>query len=310
MPSDRRLPCRNGMRRIPFALHDENNSMTPVIPLARARSATNYAQLVLPLLLLPAISYSQSEADTAGLVFESATESHRGFDAVPLSSEAEANDAIGRGVPAVEPDTGAALAESGMDAQIAGNMPVPADSNAKKQLAPRDEPVSADTSVEGKATLRYDSVLENYELYEESDGPTWIEANDAVGQIGGWRTYARELYEPDDATDQDAATVEPDTGVVLPESEMGAKSAGDMATPVDLDATQTATGPDGPVMADTESQRVATVQYNSVLETYDPYEETDGPNWIEANDAVGKIGGWRTYARELYESDSDEGETQ
>ncbi len=41
--------------------------------------------------------------------------------------------------------------------------------------------------------------------------------------------------------------------------------------------------------------------YRSAMEGYQPYSETKMVPWKEANDTVGKIGGWRAYAKEVAE---------
>jgi hypothetical protein len=40
------------------------------------------------------------------------------------------------------------------------------------------------------------------------------------------------------------------------------------------------------------------VPYRSALEGYQPFAETKAVPWKEANDTVGRIGGWRAYAKE------------
>lgn len=40
--------------------------------------------------------------------------------------------------------------------------------------------------------LRYDSPLGTYRKWQEQPVQSWREANDTVGKIGGWRTYASE----------------------------------------------------------------------------------------------------------------------
>lgn len=52
-----------------------------------------------------------------------------------------------------------------------------------------------DASVAGKSDFAYESVYDGYRAYDEADGPGWIESNRRVGEVGGWRTYAREIYE-------------------------------------------------------------------------------------------------------------------
>jgi hypothetical protein len=55
----------------------------------------------------------------------------------------------------------------------------------------------AQTPVEQKplappAQLSYTSPLNGYQAYTDQPVQSWQEANDTVGRIGGWRTYARE----------------------------------------------------------------------------------------------------------------------
>lgn len=42
------------------------------------------------------------------------------------------------------------------------------------------------------------------------------------------------------------------------------------------------------------------VHYQSPLKAYQGFSEQPLHNWREANDLVGRIGGWRTYAQEPY----------
>lgn len=49
----------------------------------------------------------------------------------------------------------------------------------------------------------YRSPLSAYQPYEDADPLDWKEANDRVGEIGGWRVYSREPFESDD-TDVDS----------------------------------------------------------------------------------------------------------
>lgn len=45
-------------------------------------------------------------------------------------------------------------------------------------------------------------------------------------------------------------------------------------------------------------------QYFSIFSNYQPYKEQPLLPWREANDNVGKIGGWRFYAREAQQPDA------
>ena len=48
------------------------------------------------------------------------------------------------------------------------------------------------------------------------------------------------------------------------------------------------------------------LHYQSPLKAYQGFSEQPLHNWREANELVGRIGGWRTYAQEPWESPSAE----
>ena len=50
-----------------------------------------------------------------------------------------------------------------------------------------------------------------------------------------------------------------------------------------------------PPTAATES---AAISFRSAMEGYQPYADEKTVSWKEANDNVGRIGGWREYAKE------------
>ena len=47
------------------------------------------------------------------------------------------------------------------------------------------------------ATLSYQSAFADYRPYREQPIVSWREANDNVGEIGGWRAYSKEVSQPD-----------------------------------------------------------------------------------------------------------------
>ncbi|MFZ5567862.1 MAG: hypothetical protein ACOY95_12770 [Pseudomonadota bacterium] len=51
------------------------------------------------------------------------------------------------------------------------------------------------------AQLSYTSPLNGYQAYTDQPVQSWQEANDNVGRIGGWRTYAREARTAEPAKD-------------------------------------------------------------------------------------------------------------
>lgn len=47
--------------------------------------------------------------------------------------------------------------------------------------------------------LVYQSSFQSYQRYSPSPPPSWKQANDTVKDIGGWRTYAKENTQDQDA---------------------------------------------------------------------------------------------------------------
>lgn len=62
---------------------------------------------------------------------------------------------------------------------------------------PEGEPAKVDYQ------LSYRSALSGYEAYKEQSVQPWRAANDKVGEIGGWRTYAKEMRQAAPTTGQD-----------------------------------------------------------------------------------------------------------
>ncbi len=55
------------------------------------------------------------------------------------------------------------------------------------------------------------------------------------------------------------------------------------------------------ILAGPETQKTVLptqLQYTSAIQAYQAYKDQPVRSWREANDHVGKIGGWRTYAKE------------
>jgi hypothetical protein len=53
-----------------------------------------------------------------------------------------------------------------------------------------------------------------------------------------------------------------------------------------------------PALAQTAPPAAAAPGYRSALEGYRPFADQEVAPWKESNDNVGRIGGWRAYARE------------
>lgn len=78
------------------------------------------------------------------------------------------------------------------------------------------------------------------------------------------------------------------------------------ATPVALLAVSVATAQpvvDSGFVQNTPTPSLTEVQYKSAFSDYVPYSEQNIVNWRQANDLVGQIGGWRTYAKEAHQKD-------
>lgn len=59
-----------------------------------------------------------------------------------------------------------------------------------------------------------------------------------------------------------------------------------------------------PAAEQANSIPAAQVDYKSAISDYQPYTDQNIQSWSEANDRVGRIGGWRTYAKEISTGES------
>ena len=57
------------------------------------------------------------------------------------------------------------------------------------------------------------------------------------------------------------------------------------------------------------ASRASPLEFRSAFKGYKPYTEEKTVDWKQANDNVGKIGGWREYAREASRPDTAAGPT-
>ena len=86
-----------------------------------------------------------------------------------------------------------------------------------------DEPVPgtadgvAEESLPRPKAPVFRSPISSFKRFEDIDSPEWKAANDRVGEIGGWRVYAREAFESpepemdDPETDSDKSADGADT---------------------------------------------------------------------------------------------------
>lgn len=52
-------------------------------------------------------------------------------------------------------------------------------------------------SAMAQTTVTYTSPIADYQPFVDEKITSWKSANDKVGQIGGWRAYAKEAQQPD-----------------------------------------------------------------------------------------------------------------
>lgn len=79
---------------------------------------------------------------------------------------------------------------------------------------------SMTVSVFAQTTVSYTSPITDYQPFVDEKITSWKGANDKVGQIGGWRAYAKEAQQPENTppssqnsvTLPKAMTPEPQTG--------------------------------------------------------------------------------------------------
>lgn len=66
-----------------------------------------------------------------------------------------------------------------------------------------------------QTALSYTSPIADYQPFVDEKISSWKAANDKVGQIGGWRAYAREAQQPDNtlAPSQNAAPMQKPVGM-------------------------------------------------------------------------------------------------
>ena len=78
--------------------------------------------------------------------------------------------------------------------------------------APADTDAPKPAPLTTLTTLQYSSPIRTYQAYADPPVQSWREANDRVGQIGGWRTYAKEIKMSDPASDKNSPAGDPHSG--------------------------------------------------------------------------------------------------
>lgn len=153
--------------------------------------------------------------------------------------------------------------------------------------------------------LIYNSVLNSYRTLDGNEKSEWKQSNDAVGEIGGWRTYANEAYEANQQMKEEQLD---DAGF----SEAGSKPIAneEMDSDVAADEPLMAKAPNEMMkeMSEIKSssrmppKQIVGLAHQSATDLHRPYEEVTLQGWKAANDRVGEIGGWRVYANEAYQA--------
>ncbi len=79
-----------------------------------------------------------------------------------------------------------------------------------------------------------------------------------------------------------------------------------LAMSLGVTAAHAQTAPVAPPMTEkAPTAQVAPAPYQSALDGYKPYTEEKTGNWKEANDLSARIGGWRAYAKEAAQGETD-----
>ena len=68
------------------------------------------------------------------------------------------------------------------------------------------------STVSAQTVVSYTSPIANYQPFVDEKVTSWKAANDKVGQIGGWRAYAKEAQQPENTPAPKAMTPEPQSG--------------------------------------------------------------------------------------------------
>lgn len=170
-------------------------------------------------------------------------------------------------------------------------------------------PVTADSHTPtptASGALGYESALTGYKTLDGGERNTWKESNDTVGKIGGWRSYANEAYQANQAEANAKSDAEVRVEDEALESAVVTTPIPD-ATAKRIDSTDMASMMETPEQPETPVTKRAiasplTLSYQSATTDYRLYDDNPPGDWQAANDRVGEIGGWRTYAKQAYEA--------
>ncbi|ASJ73709.1 hypothetical protein [Granulosicoccus antarcticus] len=196
------------------------------------------------------------------------------------------------------------LALSTASLGIAAMSPVLADSHATTQSTP--------------SALDYESALTGYKSLDGDERTDWKQSNDTVGKIGGWRSYANEAYQANQAD----AKAQSDAKLLVEGSSKLQEPAAAPTPDTDskhMDTTSVASSNTKmtPMQDDSQTQldvqsntSPLTMNYQSAMTSYRLYDDNPPGDWKAANDRVREIGGWRAYAQEAYEASKRDAQAQ
>ncbi len=174
-------------------------------------------------------------------------------------------------------------------------------------------PVLADshpTTPPTSGALSYESALTGYKTLDGDERSSWKESNDTVGQIGGWRSYAKEAYQANQAEADAKSDAEARIEDEALESSVVTKPAPD-STARRMDSAEMASMTEASELpvAKRAITRPLSISYQSATTDYRLYDDNPPGDWQAANDRVREIGGWRTYAKEAYEATKRKAQT-
>ncbi len=152
--------------------------------------------------------------------------------------------------------------------------------------------------VDANTGITYNSAMSNYRSMDESEKSDWKQANDKVGEIGGWRTYASEAFQANKRLEEEQLNSEGSVEATMEKSEelnepITSATGEDTADSTVAENKATTT-------SSSATQAAMELQHKSATALYRGYKEVTLQDWKAANDRVGEIGGWRTYAREAF----------
>ncbi|WP_395058660.1 hypothetical protein [Polaromonas sp.] len=81
---------------------------------------------------------------------------------------------------------------------------------AQAQTQPSSSPAATPASAATSSAPEFRSAFEGYQPYTEEKTLSWKDANDSVGRIGGWRVYAKEAQQVQQAPAAAGVANQPD----------------------------------------------------------------------------------------------------